>query len=275
MQTPLFILPFDHRTGFAKELLNAPYPLSPSKARSARALKGVIFEAFLKARSELKEKHLVVLVDEDLGREIIPKAKKQKISLVIPVEKSGGIFSFEHGEKFAEHLKKLSPAFAKALVRYTPGDEGVNRLQRNRLKELADACHKLKLPLMLEVLITGREGNSEEAVKMMFTELQNEGIQPDLWKLEGLPSKAAWKRLAPLAKAPIVLLGRGETRKQVESWVKAGAQSGVLSGFAIGRTIFLKPLQDLVAKKIDRPAAVEAIVKNFIFFIKLWERYAS
>src|SRR5262245_61706358 len=101
METPLFVLPFDHRTGFAKELLEAPYPLSATKAKQAKTLKAIIFEAFLLAPKLLKTKHhLALLVDEDLGAEIIPKAKKLKLSLIVPVEKSGGIFSFEYGNKF-------------------------------------------------------------------------------------------------------------------------------------------------------------------------------
>lgn len=276
MDFPLFVLPFDHRTGFAKELLSAPYPLSAAKARQARALKALIFEAFLRAPKLLKTKHhLALLVDEDLGAEIIPKAKKLKLSLIVPVEKSGGIFSFEYGKKFADHLKKVRPSMAKALVRYNLGDEGVNRLQRSRLKELAKVCKEQKIPLMLEVLLTGKEGNSEESLGTMFAEFQNDGIQPEVWKLEGISSAAAWRRLAPLAKAPIILLGRGESKKDVEGWVKAGAESGQLAGFAIGRTIFLKPLQAFQAKKMTRKQAVEAIAENFVHFIHQWERYAA
>lgn len=276
MKFPLFVLPFDHRTGFAKELLNAPYPLSAANARQARALKAIIFDAFLLAPKLLESKHhLALLVDEDLGSEIIPKAKKLKLSLIIPVEKSGGIFSFEYGNKFAEHLKKIGPSMTKALVRYNLGDEGVNRLQRNRLKELAKVCKAQKIPLMLEVLLTGKTGNDEASIATMFAEFQNDGIQPDVWKLEGISSAATWKRLAPLAKAPIILLGRGESKKDVEEWVKAGAQSGELAGFAIGRTLFLKPLQAFQAKKMTRKQAVEAIAENFVHFIHQWEKYAS
>lgn len=276
MQFPLFVLPFDHRSGFAKELLEAPYPLSAAKAKQARVLKSIIFEAFLRAPKLLKTKHhLAMLVDEDLGSEIIPLAKKQKVSLIVPVEKSGGIFSFEYGNKFGDHLKKIKPTVAKALVRYNLGDEGVNRLQRSRLKELHAVCKAQKIPLMLEVLLTGKEGNSEQSIATMFAEFQNDGIQPDIWKLEGISSAAAWQRLAPLAQAPIILLGRGESKKDVEGWVKAGAQSGQLAGFAIGRTIFLKPLQAFVAKKMTRKQAVEAIAENFVHFIHQWERYAS
>lgn len=276
MQFPLFVLPFDHRTGFAKELLAAAYPLAAAKAKQAKALKMMIFEAFLRTPKLLKTTHnLAMLVDEDLGAEIIPKAKKAKVTLIIPVEKSGGIFAFEHGSKFAARLKKVQPDIAKALVRYNLGDEGVNRLQRSRLKELAVVCKAQKIPLMLEVLLTNKGGNSEAAVATMFAEFQSDGVQPDVWKLEGMDSAAAWKRLAPLAKAPIILLGRGESKKDVEAWVKAGAQSGQLAGFAIGRTIFLKPLQAFLAKKMTRKQAVDAIAENFVHFIRQWERYAS
>jgi myo-inositol catabolism protein IolC len=47
-----------------------------------------------------------------------------------------------------------------------------------------------------------------------------------------------------------------------------------VKGFAIGRTIFLKPLQDLLSGTITEEAAKRTIADNFLHFIKLWEANA-
>ena len=84
-----------------------------------------------------------------------------------------------------------------------------------------------------------------------------------------------WKEIYKVAKSDLVILGRGASKAKVEDWIIAAAKSGVVSGFAIGRTIFYKPLEQFKDKKITRKQAVEKIAKNYLYFIKLWEKHEA
>ncbi|MEK9157128.1 MAG: DUF2090 domain-containing protein, partial [Patescibacteria group bacterium] len=57
----------------------------------------------------------------------------------------------------------------------------------------------------------------------------------------------------------------------VETAVRTATKSGVVDGFAIGRTLFANDLRDLIAGKKKRAAAVDAIADNFRSMITLWK----
>lgn len=272
MNFPLFILPFDHRSGFAKELLHTTYPLDEASTAKAIALKKIIWEAFLLAKAEsTTDGTLAILVDEELGSEIIADAQAKNVPVIVSTEKSGvDSFDFIHGADFGKALTQIEPTFAKALVHYKLGDEPKNTEQRARLKKLADFCVSADIPLMLEIL-TGVKGSDPSPVANALIELEETGIMPAIWKLEGFESRAAWTALARVTEIPMVVLGRGESTEEVELWTREAAASGVVKGFAIGRTIFLQPLLDLVAGKIDEQTAKGHIAENYLHFIDVWE----
>ncbi|MBI4281094.1 DUF2090 domain-containing protein [Candidatus Uhrbacteria bacterium] len=270
----LFILAFDHRTTFAERLLGFSYGrLAPKKREQVTALKEIVFKGFLEARRKSKDaKHLAILIDEEFGTSIISLAKKLGISLAVPVEKSGQkIFTLEFGKKFGLHLKKIKPNFAKVLIRYDVAKKKDNRFQRSRLKIVSDFCKKQKLNLIIEVLLTGR-GSKLKQLTSMIKEMQEADIRPTLWKLEGLQSANAWKKASQQTKASLLMLGRGASKTQVSSWVKTAAKSGVVNGFAIGRTIFFDPLKAYLNKKITVPTASRQIANNFLYFLNLWNQ---
>ncbi|OGL76556.1 hypothetical protein A3B21_01320 [Candidatus Uhrbacteria bacterium RIFCSPLOWO2_01_FULL_47_24] len=272
----LFVLPFDHRASFAKNLLGFPYPkLSAAQKKQVIAMKQVVFDAFLIARKTVKNPNdLAILIDEEFGAPIIQAAKKQHIQFALSVEKSGqSVFDFEYGTQFGAHLLRSRPTWAKALVRYNTASVKENILQRKRLKILSDFCKKHRLGFILEVLLTKKGARLPQA-KQMMQEMQHNGIIPTIWKLEGFEKAADWVRLKKITSSNLIMLGRGESKSQVEKWVKVAAQSGVVNGFAIGRTIFFKPLEDWRDKKIDRAAVVKQIADNYLYFINLWNKYA-
>lgn len=273
----LFILPFDHRSTFAKELLNLPYPrLTPAQRKSVVELKQLVFEGFLQAKARYRGKdELAILVDEEFGSKILRVAQEKHIGFALSVEKSGqAIFDFEYGAAFGEHLLKWRPTYAKALVRYDVARAKDNLLQRQRLAKLSQFCVRHKLNLMLEILLTGGGAQLAQAAQMI-KEMHGSGVFPALWKLEGFSSPTPWRALSKVVRAPIIMLGRGESMPRVEKWVQAAAQSGVVKGFAIGRTIFFKPLVQYRDKKISREAAVKQIAANFLHFINLWHKSVS
>src|SRR3989338_4695975 len=123
---------------------------------------------------------------------------------------------------------------------------------------------------MLEVLLEG-EGSRFRQMKTMVAALENLGIKPDVWKLEGLDKMSQWKIIKELTKADLIILGRGKSKREVEAWVKTAAESGVVRGFAIGRTVFFPPLKAYLAGNVTRAQTVERIKKNYLHFIHLFE----
>ncbi len=269
---PLFILAFDHRATFAKQLLGLPYPrLTSTQKQKVVELKKIVFEGFLHARKDLGNlRACALLIDEEFGTPIIRTAKGKRLSFAVSTEQSGQeLFAFEYGTQFRAHLEKIKPTFAKALVRYNIQQKEDNKVQCARLKLLSDFCKKKQMGFILEILLTGRGPHLTQLSRTM-KEILAQGVRPSVWKIEGLATPSAWRRTRTLTRAPIIALGRGEEEDRVESLLKIAAKSGVAQGFAIGRTIFAEPLERYLKKMIDRHTAIHEIAKNYLHFIQLW-----
>ena len=109
----LFILPFDHRSSFAK--------IFQDKDNIASA-KWIIYEAFKKALQDgISKDQSAILVDEEFGDKILIDAKNNGFTTILTTEKSGQKeFEFEYGNDFSKHIEKYNPTFVKALIRYKP-----------------------------------------------------------------------------------------------------------------------------------------------------------
>lgn len=273
---PLFILPFDHRSGLTHEIFDAAYPPNPAIGKKIVALKNIIFDGFLAAYpTTQKYGECGILVDEEFGSKILDRAKTMGITHAVSTETSGGSsFGFIHGKGFGRALLKREPTYAKALMNYTVSETETNQAKMKKIRELSDFCRDEGVPLMLEPLVHG--GKSPlAATTTMMNDMHKHGIYPALWKLEMQRTVRDWKKLDAVAKAPMILLGHGESIEVVDSWVETAAKSGVVDGFAIGRTVFFEPIKKLHEKKIDKKKAIELIAKNYTHFVKLWVKNAK
>ena len=124
---PLYVLPFDHRASFSKEMFGWEGPLTPEQTAQIAAIKRVIYDGMLAAvAGGVAKPYAGVLVDEQFGAAILRDARKDGLITCCPAEESGQEeFEFEYGPDFARHIEKFDPTFCKVLVRYNPGgDEG-------------------------------------------------------------------------------------------------------------------------------------------------------
>ena len=100
-------------------------------------------------------------------------------------------------------------------------------------------------------------------------ELQEAGVEPDIWKIEGLDRRQDCVHVAETARRDgrgdvgCIVLGRGEDEAQVHTWLTTAA--GVLGfiGFAVGRTTFWDPLIAWREQKSSREAAVAEIARRY------------
>ena len=82
-------------------------------------------------------------------------------------------------------------------------------------------------------------------------ELQDAGVEPDIWKVEGLDTTADFRLVADAARAGgrdevgCVVLGAGADEATVAHWLRQAATVDGFIGFAIGRTIFWEALKRL------------------------------
>ena len=266
---------------------------TPEEKKQIEDYKKIVFEGFKLAIKKSVPKEIAgLLVDEEFGSGVLREAKKNGLAFAMPVEKSGQEeFDFEYGENYAKHIEEFDPTFVKVLVRYNPeSDATLNKRQLQRLKKLSDYLAQKKRTFLFELIVPAlpaqlaKLGGSKEIYdtelrpKLMvesLKEIQAAGVEPSIWKLEGVDKPESAKAVVKQAqsngrKVGVITLGRGESKEKVQEWLKVGAKIPGIIGFAVGRTIFWQPLADLRAGKINRKEAVEKIAQNYIEFTDLW-----
>jgi myo-inositol catabolism protein IolC len=294
-QKDLLILAFDHRASFIEKLfgIKGRAPTADEKKKIEEA-KQIIFEGFKTATKKKVPKDIAgLLVDEEFGAAILCEAKKEGFNFAMPAEKSGqDEFDFEYGDQYAKHIEEFNPTFLKVLVRFNPESDAVaNNRQLQRLKVLSDYLAKTKRPFLFELIVAAtpaqlsKLGNSKEKYdlelrpKLMceaIKQIQDGGVEPAIWKLEGVEDPKNAKAIVKQAQAGgrkvgVITLGRGESKDKVKEWLAVGAKIPGIIGFAVGRTIFWDPLVEYKAGKADKKASVEKIAQNYIEFVELWQ----
>lgn len=292
---PLYILPFDHRASFEKGLFGFTPPLSAEQTATVAASKKVVYDGLkLALQRGVPRQAAGILVDEQFGSEILRDARSNGYITAAPVEKSGqNEFNFEYGDQWREHIAEFNPTFVKALVRYNPeDDEAMNRRQAGRLKDLTGYCHSHGNKFMFELLVpmTKDQHDRLEGDQHLFDhdlrpslmigairELQGYGVEPDVWKIEGLDRREDAAAVAAAArrdgrdKVGCILLGRGSNEAGIIHWLQAAAPLPAYIGFAVGRTSFWDALSGLRDKKISREAAVEDIAGRYQKWVNTFE----
>jgi len=285
---PLYIQPFDHRGSFASKMFGWHGDLTAGQTAEVAAVKRIIFDGFKAAiEAGVPKEKAGILVDEQFGAGILRDAAAEGYAIACPAEKSGqDEFDFEYGEDFASHIETFHPAFCKVLVRYNPdGDQELNQRQASRLKRLSDYLHsKTQSRFMFELLVPPEKAELEDLkgdkkaydlylrptlMAEAILQLQNAGVEPDVWKIEGLDRHEDCENIVTVARrggredVGCIVLGRGEDEKKVGEWLTVAAGVQGFIGFAVGRTVFWDPLINFRANKITRESAVAEIARRY------------
>jgi 5-dehydro-2-deoxygluconokinase len=293
---PLYVLPFDHRATFSKTMFGWQGKPTPEQTAKIAAMKDVIYDAFKAAVSSgVAKERAGILVDEQFGAAILSDASKQGFITAAPAEKSGqDEFDFEYGPDFARHIEATNPTFCKVLVRYNPdGDKEMNRRQAARLKQLSDYLHSSGRLYMFELLVPPspaqlrRLGDDNKAYDLQLRpvlmvqsihELQDAGVEADVWKIEGIEGKEDCRKVVAAARrggrdnVGCIILGRGEDDKKVRQWLTTAAGVPGFIGFAVGRTTFWDPLVSYRDNKTTRAEAVAKIAASYREWVDLFEK---
>ena len=292
----LYMLAFDHRGSFQRNLLGIRGIPNAAEAERISEAKRVLYSAFeLVVGNGVDRTAAGLLVDEEFGSDIAVRARVAGVPLAMPVEKSGqDEFDFEFGDDFGRHIERFDPTFAKVLVRYNPeGDGELNARQAARLRTLSDWLHARDRKLLFELLVPATAAQLEAVggdrarydlelrpglLVGAMRELQAFGVEPDIWKIEGLDRRDDCERAAAQARAggrdgvACIVLGRGADEARVVHWLRQGAGVPGYVGFAVGRTLWWDALTEYVAGRLGREDAAWIIAGNYR---RLIEAYAS
>jgi myo-inositol catabolism protein IolC len=292
---PLYILPFDHRGSFQTGMFGWKGPLSPEQTAQIAAAKQVIYDGLQAAvAGGVAQERAGLLVDAQFGAAILQDAARRGYITAVPAEKSGqDEFDFEYGEDFAQHIEAFNPTFCKVLVRYNPeGDKNLNQRQAARLRRLSEYLHPNNRKYMFELLVPAtpdqltqvggdrRRYDRERRPALMvraIRELQEAGVEPDVWKIEGLDRREDCVQVAETARREgrgdvgCIVLGRGEDEAHVHTWLTMAAGVPGFIGFAVGRTTFWDPLVAWREQKISRDAAVAEIARRYRQWVDVFQ----
>jgi 5-dehydro-2-deoxygluconokinase len=111
-----------------------------------------------------------------------------------------------------------------------------------------------------------------------IAQLQDAGVEPDAWKIEGLDRSEDCKKIVAAAhrdgrdKVGCIVLGRGEDDEKVRQWLTIAAGVQGFIGFAVGRTDFWEPLVNWRAGKMTRDGAVAEMARRYGDFVDLFEK---
>jgi myo-inositol catabolism protein IolC len=279
---PLYILAFDHRTSFQTKLFGIAGTPTPDERERIREAKRIILDGLLAAADAAPPGTVGALVDEENGAAVARAAKEHGLPVAMAAERSSvPEFDFEYGEDFARHIEDFEPDFLKILARYNPeGDRELNRRQAERLARLSDYLGPRDTKYLFELIVPlapDRQSARSRLVAAAIGELQAAGVEPDIWKVEGLDSVADFRLVAEAARAGgrddvgCVVLGAGADEATVANWLRQAAAVDGFIGFAIGRTIFWDALTGWLAREHDRETAVDMIAGNYRRTIELYE----
>src|SRR2546421_2982949 len=216
---PLYILPVDHTGSFQTKMFGWTGTLSPEQTAEIASTKQVIYDGFKAAlQAGVPKQKAGILVDEQFGSAILRDARANGYTIACPAEKSGqDEFDFEYGADFPKHIEEFQPTFCKVLVRYNPeGDPALNKRQMTRLKQLSDYLHeKSQSRFMFELLVPAEKPQLErlkgaktaydlelrpQLMVQTIQQLQDGGVEPDVWKIEGLDQRKDCERIVAAAR---------------------------------------------------------------------------
>ena len=287
---PLLILAMDHRDSFAKLFGVIDAEPSPADEAAMRAAKLLIYHGVRDARSQLDGGQAGVLVDEELGAAVLSEARRDGLAVAMPVEKSGQrLFELQYGDDTEAHIAEFTPDYVKVLVRMNPADSADDTAhQLAGLVALSKLLTERSTAFLYELLVPAtdeqlrRSGSQQAYDRDLRPELvaeviainQQAGVEPTMWKIEGLETTAAAQDVVAAAKAggraaDCIVLGRDAPQEVLDHWLAVAAPVPGFVGFAIGRSIWEDPLTRH-RQDADDARLVETVRDNYLHFARAY-----
>lgn len=285
---PLLILAMDQRDSFATLFETEEGDASPEQVEQMRAAKSLIYRGVAAVAGQVEGAQIGVLTDEEYGPEVLAQAKADGRVLAYPVEKSGQkLFDLQHGDQTPEHVARWDPDYVKVLVRMNPDDDPAGtRDQLDKLTTLSASLHEQGMPFLFELLVPASDaqlasvGGDSTAydrdlrpglVVQVMEAVQGAGVEPTLWKIEGLETAEAARQIVAGARAggrdaDCIVLGRDAPQDKLDHWLQVAAGVDGFVGFAIGRSIWKEPLQRYLTDH-DEATFLETVGAHYLHYV--------
>ena len=107
-------------------------------------------------------------------------------------------------------------------------------------------------------------------------ELQDAGVEPDIWKVEGLETAGDCAKVVETARRDgrdrvgCIVLGRGSSADRIVEWLRNAAAVPGFVGFAVGRTTFWDALVALRDGRMSHEQAAQAIADRYREWIRVF-----
>jgi myo-inositol catabolism protein IolC len=169
----------------------------------------------------------------------------------------------------------------------------LNERQAMRLRQLSDYLHnESDSKFMFELLVPPEKAQLErfkgdkkeydlrlrpDLMVETIQQLQDAGVEPDVWKIEGLERREDCEKIVAAArrngrdKVGCIILGRREDDQKVHEWLATASGVPGFIGFAVGRGSFWEPLVNWRANEITRQDAVDEIMRRYCEFVDIFE----
>jgi myo-inositol catabolism protein IolC len=289
---PLLIMAMDHRESFGRSLFGVRDDRpDPGQQAAMAAAKQLIYAGLAQAGGQLPAGRAGVLVDERYGQAVIDEARSDGTILAVPVEHSGrDWFELEWGQDWLEHVSSIRPKFAKVLVRDNPGFPAPRREQQfGLLRQVSDGLARLEVPLLYELLVpatadqlTAAGGTPDgydrnlrpDLVVRVIADNQAAGVQPAIWKVEGLETAEAARAVVAQMRSGgrdgvrAIVLGRDAPADRLDHWLQVAAPVDGFVGFAIGRSIWEDPVSDHNQGHAGQQETVSRIAERYLDFAR-------
>ena len=102
------------------------------------------------------------------------------------------------------------------------------------------------------------------------------GMKPDWWKLEPTDDRAAWVHVETTIRANdphcrgVLLLGLSAPQDALIASFEAAAETPIIKGFAVGRTIFAEAAEQWLTGRMDDEAAIADLSGRFAVLVDAW-----
>ena len=288
---PLLILAMDQRDSFATLFGTEEADASPEQVERMRAAKLLVYRGVAAVAGQVEGAQIGVLTDEEYGPGVLTQAKADGRVLAYPVEKSGQqLFDLEYGDQTPEHVARWDPDYVKVLVRMNPDDDPAGtKDQLDKLATLSASLHEQGRPFLFELLVPASDaqlasvgGDSTaydrdvrpDLVVQVMEAVQGAGVEPTLWKIEGLETAEAARQIVAGAHAggrdaACIVLGRDAPQDKLDHWLQVAAGVDGFVGFAIGRSIWKEPLERYLDDD-DQATFLDTVGANYLHYVRTY-----
>jgi 5-dehydro-2-deoxygluconokinase len=222
-----------------------------------------------------------ILCDGRLGRDALYKAEGSGLWIGRPVEFPGSRplkLEPELGADLGGLREWPRDQVVKCLVFAHPDDDASTwSHQEATVKRLFAATRTNGLEFLLEVIPSKVGPVDDDTTARVIQRFYDLGVTPDWWKLEPFKTQAAWAaavdaitRNDPRTRG-IVVLGLDAPEAELKASFALAARQPLVTGFAVGRTIFGQVARDWMAGLITDGEAVECMAGNYARLCAVWD----